>query len=107
MALMPVNTVYRAITRQALRLTVVTAVLCCSALLVGSRSPSELERVLAVGELNILARNGSTTYYEGRSGYTGFEYTLSKAFADKLGVELIINKTDSLANILDSLEQPA
>jgi len=107
MALMPASTVYRAIARQVLRLAVATAVLGCSALLVGSRSPSELERVLAQGELNVLARNGSTTYYVGKSGYTGFEYTLSKAFAKKLGVELVINKTDSLADILDSLEEPA
>jgi len=95
----------RTVFRQAMRLASACAVVGCSALLVGSRMPSQLEQVLALGELHILSRNGSTTYYQGKSGTTGFEYTLGKAFADSLGVKLVIDEEENLAGILGKVKE--
>ena len=71
--------------------------------LVGSHTPSALEKVLAKGELTILSRNGPTTYYEGPNGLTGFEYTLAKSFADELGVQLNIQAEENLGLLIDSV----
>ncbi|MDQ2075369.1 membrane-bound lytic murein transglycosylase MltF [Marinimicrobium sp. ABcell2] len=74
--------------------------IACSALLVGSKPPTTLERVLALGELRVASRNGPTTYYRGPYGYTGFEYQLLKGFADELGVELVIEDQEDLEFML-------
>src|SRR5690606_12043017 len=54
-----------------------------------------------------LSRGGPTTYYQGPNGLTGFEYTLAKAFADELGVELVIQEESNLAILLARLGGPA
>ena len=82
------------------------ALLASSALLVTSKAPNALERVLAAGELKIISRNGPTTYYQDSHGLTGFEYELSKAFADELGVELTIHDEENLATMLNSVGTP-
>ena len=64
--------------------------------LVASRHPSILEQVQESGELVVLSRNGPTTYYEDSTGLTGFEYHLAKAFADQLGVKLVIKEVEDL-----------
>lgn len=70
-------------------------------LLSGSTIPSQLERIVERGYLPILSSNGPITYYEGPFGYTGFEYELTEAFTDYLGVELIINDEPNLGKMLD------
>lgn len=80
--------------------------LLSSTALVSSETPSVLERIQASGKLYVLSRNGPTTYYEGPYGLTGFEYTLAKAFADELGVELIIRDEPNLAILIDSIGRP-
>lgn len=86
----------RAITHTCFGLMIVSA----SALLVGSKLPTTLERVHALGELRVISRNGPTTYYEGPHGQTGFEYLLLKQFADELGVELVIEDEEALDTML-------
>ena len=85
------------------------AVLICvaSALSVASQAPTELERIKAAGTLQIVSRNGPTTYYEGSNGLVGFEYTLAKAFADQLGVDLAIRDEEDLSALLDVVATPA
>lgn len=68
-----------------------------------SRVSTSLEKVRESGELRVLSRNGPTTYYEGPHGMTGFEYHLSKAFADHLGVRLVIEEEEDLAKMFSSL----
>ena len=72
-------------------------------LLVRSYQPDLLEQVRESGELRVLSRNGPTTYYEGPKGYTGFEYTLLKGFAEDLGVELVIMEEPSLGKMFSRL----
>lgn len=102
----PIIRIFRTISKLLFRLLGMTVVVGCAVSLVGSHSPGELERVLTSGKLTILSRNGSTTYYEGKSGFTGFEYTLTKAFADKLGVELVIADEEDIGNIIDMVNLP-
>lgn len=49
---------------------------------------STIEQVRALGVLRVATINSATTYYEGPSGPTGFEYDLAKGFAERLGVTL-------------------
>ena len=65
--------------------------------------PNLLNQVLDNGELVIVTRNSSTTYYEGPNGKTGFEYELAKLFADSLGVKLKVITSDNLHEIFEIL----
>ncbi|MCW8935363.1 MAG: membrane-bound lytic murein transglycosylase MltF [Gammaproteobacteria bacterium] len=65
--------------------------------------PTMLSHVLDAGELVIVTRNSSTTYYEGPNGKTGFEYDLAKRFAESLGVELRVITSDNLHEIFEIL----
>jgi len=65
---------------------------------------SLLQQVLHEGELLVLTRNASTTYYEGPQGPSGLEYELTKRFAEYLGVELVIKIRDNLDDLLDDVQ---
>ncbi len=66
--------------------------------------PNLLNQVLQSGELVVITRNSSTTYYTGPNGPAGFEYELARKFADSLGVELKIITEDNLGNIFSRLK---
>lgn len=66
--------------------------------------PNTLNQVLQTGELVMITRNSSTTFYEGANGKTGFEYELAKKFADSLGVKLKVITSDNLHEIFNLLE---
>ncbi|WP_238375937.1 membrane-bound lytic murein transglycosylase MltF [Ectothiorhodospira magna] len=53
-----------------------------------NRPVTDLERVIASGELVVATRVSTTTYQEWPTGPDGFEYDLAAAFADSLGVDL-------------------
>ncbi len=93
----------RRLQQYSCRLLALLSVLSCCVLIAGSKSPTTLERIKAEGKLRIISRNGPTTYYEDGSGPTGFEYSLAREFARELGVDLVVEKEDSLATILDSV----
>ena len=65
---------------------------------------SLLQQVLHEGELLVLTRNASTTYYEGPQGPSGLEYELTRRFAEYLGVELVIKVRDNLDDLLDDIQ---
>ena len=72
------------------------------ALLVGTCSspPPLLDQVLETGELRVVTRNSPTSYTVSPDGPTGPEYDLVQAFADDLGVALVIRAVDSVSEIL-------
>ncbi len=74
-------------------------------LLVGTCSspPSLLDQVLRLGELRVVTRNTPTTYYESADGPAGPEYDLVQDFADELGVKLVIETVDSVAEVMPFL----
>lgn len=76
-----------------------------SALLVGSKPPTTLERVMTLGELRVVSRNGPTTYYKGPFGYTGFEYIMLQGFARELGVNLVIEEEEDLEQMLSKVSR--
>ena len=65
-----------------------------------STAPSLLERIVDEGFLPIISSNGPISYYEGPFGLTGFEYELAEAFANDLGVELVVNDEVNLGEML-------
>ena len=80
------------------------AVMCFLAL-TGSVRPTDLEQTRMSGEIVMITRNSPTTYYEDRSGVTGYEYELASAFADYLGVDLKVEVADNLSDIFTKLDK--
>lgn len=71
-----------------------------------SRAPTTLEEVLNSGELRVVTLPGPTTYFENAKGKGGFEYLLTKAFADSLGLKLQITTMPSLSSLLLAVGSP-
>ena len=68
-----------------------------------SSPPSILEQVLETGELRVVTRDSPTAYTITPDGPSGPEYDLVKAFADQLGVELVIETVGSISEIMPKL----
>lgn len=68
-----------------------------------SRENNRLEKVLQSGSLQVVSRNGPTTYFEDASGSTGFEFQLARRFAKHLGVKLDIKSASSIDRLLDDI----
>ena len=62
-----------------------------------------LEQVQALGNLRVATINSPTTYYEGPTGPTGFEYELALGLAKELGVELELVVLGSPAESLEAV----
>ena len=75
------------------------------ALLIGTCSspPPLLDQVLETGELRVVTRNSPTSYTISPNGPTGPEYDLVQAFAEELGVMLVIQSVESVSEILPLL----
>ena len=68
-----------------------------------SSPPPVLDQVLEIGELRVVTRESPTSYTISPDGPTGPEYDLVRAFADELGVALVIESVDSVSEILPIL----
>jgi membrane-bound lytic murein transglycosylase F len=68
-----------------------------------SSAPPLLDQVLEIGELRVVTRNSPTSYTISPDGPTGPEYDLVRAFAEDLGVTLVIESVDSVSEILPKL----
>lgn len=75
------------------------------AALVGTCSspPPLLDQVLETGELRVVTRDSPTAYRIGPNGPSGPEFDLVQAFADDLGVALVIEPVASVSEILPKL----
>lgn len=58
--------------------------------------PTAMEQIHREGVLHVLSRNSPSTYFQDKNGDTGFEYELTKRFADSLGVKLDITTPEKL-----------
>jgi len=65
---------------------------------------NHLDRVQLAGKLRVITFNGPTTYFVGNQGPGGFEYELTKIFAEYLGVELEINIADQFDMIMPAIK---
>lgn len=88
--------------RFATRLTIAAL---CLLTITGSVRPNAVEQIRSQGELIVVTRNSPTTYFEDNVGTTGYEYELAKAFADHLGVKLVVKQADNLSDLYSSLER--
>ncbi len=68
-----------------------------------SSPPSILDQVLDTGELRVVTRYSPTSYTISPDGPTGPEFDLVQAFADDLGVALVIEPVVSVSEILPKL----
>jgi membrane-bound lytic murein transglycosylase F len=59
-----------------------------------------LSQIRDDGQIRIITRNAPTTYYEGRDGPEGYEFELTQAFAEHLGVEVEYRLVDNVDEIL-------
>jgi membrane-bound lytic murein transglycosylase F len=75
------------------------------AALLGTCSPQAtiLEQVLDTGELRVVTRDSPTAYIDGPDGPSGPEYDLVRAFADDLGVDLVIETVQSVSEVIPQL----
>src|SRR4051794_15746131 len=53
-------------------------------------SPRVLDEIRTRGELRVVTVNSPTSYYLGTHGAEGLEFGLARAYAQKLGVTLVI-----------------
>ena len=68
-----------------------------------SSPPTILEQVLDTGELRVATLNSPTSYTVGPDGPIGPEYDLVRAFAEQLGVTLVVQSVESVSEILPML----
>lgn len=92
-----------AIATTGLILTLVLAAL----LLIGGcqeeTRPAALDEILARGELRVVTINSPTSYYLGTHGTEGLEFNLARAFAQHLGVTLVIAPVPNVQALRDEL----
>lgn len=79
--------------------------LLCLLTITGSVRPNTVEKIRSQGEIVVITRNSPTTYFEDNVGATGYEFELAKAFADYLGVNLVIKQADSLSDLYNNIER--
>ncbi|MDH5621557.1 MAG: membrane-bound lytic murein transglycosylase MltF [Gammaproteobacteria bacterium] len=68
-----------------------------------SSPPPLLDQVLEKGELRVVTRDSPTAYTVGPDGPSGPEFDLVQAFADDLGVKLVIEPVGNTSEILPKL----
>jgi membrane-bound lytic murein transglycosylase F len=68
-----------------------------------SSPPPLLDRVLETGQLRVVTRDSPTSYTISPDGPSGPEFDLVQAFADELGVALVIDPVVSVSEILPKL----
>jgi len=75
------------------------------AVLIGTCSspPPLLDQVLETGELRVVTRDSPTAYIISPDGPSGPEFDLAQAFADDLGVALVIDPVANVSEILPKL----
>ncbi len=73
--------------------------------LLSLNSKTQLQVIRESGLLRVITTNTPSTYYIDKGKPAGFEYELSKAFADFLGVDLKIDIADNLAEVFTTMKQ--
>ncbi len=68
-----------------------------------SSPPPLLEQIIEIGELRVITRDTPSSYVIAPDGPSGPEFDLARAFADELGVALIIESVDSVSEIVPRL----
>ena len=70
-------------------------------------SNSRLEQIRARHQLRVATLNQPTTYYLGAHGAQGYEYRLASAFAEHLGVQLVVLPLGDIGELREALASGA
>lgn len=73
--------------------------------LTGCSRPTTLEKIEQEQVLHVITRNGPAIYFEDKDGPAGFDYEITKLFAEELGVELRLRVADNLGELLSVIDQ--
>jgi membrane-bound lytic murein transglycosylase F len=65
--------------------------------------PKALDEIKARGELRVVTINSPTSYYLGTHGAEGLEFALTRSYAKKLGVTLVITPVPNIAAMQEAL----
>jgi membrane-bound lytic murein transglycosylase F len=87
--------------RTALLVALATALTLSATLSTCSPKVPLLTRVESLGILRVATFNSPTTYYVGAAGPMGFEYDLTRTFAQELGLDVEILVAESPAEVMD------
>lgn len=90
-----------------LALVIVIAIFgyCATQNRLGKPARDTLERIRKTGTLTVLTRNAPTTYYQGATGTTGFEYEMVQDLAAHLNAGVRIIVKDTVSEILSAIEK--
>ncbi len=80
------------------------AIIAAAILFWPNRSAGTLAEIKRTGELVVLTRYGSTTFYESRDGLDGYEYALTQALGESLGVTVRYVIHDSIPEVLEAIQ---
>ncbi len=69
-----------------------------------SSTPELLDQIFETGELRVVTRESPVSYIVGPEGPSGPEFDLVQAFADELGVTLLLETVNSVSDILPRLD---
>jgi len=83
--------------RGGVALAVILAVLPFAGCKKPEPKPSALAEIRARGELRVVTVNSPTSYYLGAHGAEGLEFALARAFAERLGVTLVMTPVANVA----------
>lgn len=72
---------------------------------VPAEPPSQLSQIYQQQQLRVGLLHSPTSYYIGIDGPAGFEYELSKRLAEQLGVELVVDPSFDLHELMQKLQQ--
>lgn len=70
----------------------------------GDDQLTQLQQAERRGSITVLTRNGASSYFLGPEGDTGPEYDLAAAFAEYLGIEVIVKVAHAFADLGTLLE---
>ncbi|MCH8538966.1 MAG: membrane-bound lytic murein transglycosylase MltF, partial [Alkalimonas sp.] len=72
---------------------------------VPAEPPSQLSQIYQQQQLRVGLLHSPTSYYIGIDGPAGFEYELSTRLAEQLGVELVVDPSFDLQELMQKLQQ--
>ncbi|WP_250657710.1 membrane-bound lytic murein transglycosylase MltF [Alkalimarinus coralli] len=73
--------------------------------LTGCSRPTTLEKIEQEQVLHVITRNAPAIYFEDKDGPAGFDYEITKLFAEELGVELRLRVASNLGELLSVIDQ--
>ncbi len=85
--------------------TLVVLILAIVLIYSTNKKVQDLPGIMKAGRLTVLTEGSSLGFQKNNGNVSGFQYELVKAFADSLGVELVISEENDLRNGIEQLKK--